>query len=188
VTMNLPPRRSLVLLTSLFCVACSERGERGPSGDPGPAGAEGPPGPQGPSGPAGMAGPVGPMGNGAVGGAAGIATTIRCFGAVTGLVDWFFDYDVATFVSGDVLATGWVSTPKMGTGATAFYAPSERGYATAPVRFVLDIAGGANAGMWTLSMDRPTRGLTVLYSDSFDLDGGSLVWKPVCQDLLGGYP
>jgi hypothetical protein len=167
----------------LFCVACTERGERGPPGDPGPAGPEGQPGPPGPSGPAGMAGPVGPMGSDADGGPAGIVATIRCFGGLSGLIDYFCNYDVATFASGDVLSTGWVSTPQIGTGATAFYAPTEPGYDEAPVRFVLDIDPVANAGMWTLRMNRKTKVWTVIYADPFDVDGGSVTWTPVCQTL-----
>lgn len=146
----------------------------GAMGDPGAAGPAGPQGQPGPQGPQGEAGAPATVVFVDAGNADKIIGSIGCTGTLQG-TSLEFSYSVDQFASGNVFATGWVAGTSFGSSGSAFYAPTQVGYQTAQVLFVLDVYAPADGGFWTITLDRSTL-VTVLTYHDVDLDAGALVW------------
>ena len=161
-------------------------GEAGPPGPPGPAGDAGPQGPAGevgppgPPGPAGDAGPQGLPGTPGTASDAGtspsvdagaafdpsrITSSIHCGGSLEN-TNLIFAYDVAQFANGNVFASGNVAGAASQSSTALVYAPTQNGYATAPIIVTLDASGPADFGWWRLSLNRTSLVVTIEYNDA----------------------
>jgi hypothetical protein len=169
----------------LVLVGCgSSAGPQGPAGPAGPAGPTGAAGPAGPAGPEGPEGPTGPPGEAGPPGASAAAidagppgdmilASIGCAGSLQGTT-LAFSYTADQFADGNVFATGSVAGASFGTSGSAFYAPTQVGYLTAEVQFVLDVKNN-DGGWWTIQLDRSTLVTVIVYHD-VEIDGGTLTW------------
>lgn len=136
---------------AILIVACGGEGEMGPPGPQGEMGAPGAPGDDGK-----------------------ISASIRCFGGLEG-TDLAINYDAVQFSSGYVFASAMVTGPAFQSSGAVFYAPTQAGWATAPVTIVFDVFGTANAGWWDISLNRQTLVVTAKYTDS-EVSGGMNSW------------
>lgn len=104
-----------------------------------------------------------------------IAASIGCTGTLDNTAGFQFSYTVDQFANGNVFASGSVASPAAGSSSSAFFAPSQTGFATATVSFILDAAGPSDGGWWTIALDRTSLVVTITYHD-VDVDGGTDVW------------
>lgn len=102
-----------------------------------------------------------------------VVQTMVCDGHLDGWPLDFF-YEVETFASGDVFATGWVASAGTQGSDSLFYAPNQPGYDTAAILFPLDVAGAPNFGEWVLSARRDQMTVLATYTDS---DVGVVNWN-----------
>jgi hypothetical protein len=168
-----------VLGVALF-VGCT--GSAGPAGPPGPAGATGATGATGPAGTAGTNGTngkdgaqgiAGPEGDAGAGGA--VLDSIFCNGGLSGATGYLFNYHAVQFDNGVVLASGGIADEAVETDSTAIYAPTQNGWQTAAVIVEHDAYAPVDGGWWTLTLDRSTLVVSIVYHD-VDVAGGQLIW------------
>jgi hypothetical protein len=175
-------RGAVLYLFLLLSGACTgPTGPQGPMGPQGPAGDAGPQGlvgPMGPQGPAGEAGPPGPAGLGVDAGGPSVSvdvgptfdpsritSSIHC-GASLENTTLTFTYDVAQFANGNVFASGGVSGAASQSSTAVVYAPTQNGYATAPIIVTLDASAPADFGWWRVSLNRTSLVVTIEYNDA----------------------
>jgi len=152
----------------LSIAACG--GSPGTTGPTGPEGPEGPPGTNGTNGTDGVNGEAGAPGtNGDV-----ITSSIGCSGTL-GTTSFTFQYNADQFANGDVFSEGYVAGPSIGTSGSALYAPTQNGYQTANIQFVMDIVSPMDGGWWTIGLNRSTLVTTITYHD-VDLTAGTASW------------
>ena len=139
----------------------------GENGEPGEPGESGPAGEQGTQGPAGEAGaPAEGLGR--------IEASIFCGGQLEGVTLWF-TYDAVLFTDGSLWASAEIKDPFSQASGSQFFAPTQAGAATGAVQVTMDQAQPANAGFWSVSLDRTDLEVTIEYFDS-DLANGSQSW------------
>lgn len=117
-----------------------------------------------------------------------IAATHTCTGSLEA-TPCYFIYQVSVMTSGDVFAYGGVwGCFLMQAGASAYYAASQVGSATAVVIFQQDVTGSMNGGFWMISLDRTFGATTIVYTDP-DVSGGSDTWTmPAAACTVNIYP
>lgn len=64
---------------------------------------------------------------------------------------------------------------RLQVSAASIFAPTQVGWATAPVLLRFDDTGAANSGFWEISLNRETLVVTIDYND-LDLAGGRRTW------------
>lgn len=126
----------------------------------------------GPTGAKGVKGDKGDTGAAASGSL--IASSISC-GALLQNTTLYFFYSVDIFKSGDVFASGAISAADARIGNSQFYSAAQNGATTAQVLFTDDLLGTANAGYWSISLNRTTLVTTVVNTDA-DATNGSNTW------------
>jgi hypothetical protein len=94
-----------------------------------------------------------------------MSASIHCSGELDTSGVWF-DYSGAEMASGDVFVTASIRADAFQVAGTAFYSAQQVGAETAQVSLENDLAGAANAGYWTLSLDRKTLVTTIDYKDA----------------------
>ena len=102
------------------------------------------------------------------------ATSLHCGGQLASTGLWF-SYDAGVLKSGDVLATGSIRNNSAEISKTEFYAATQVGAATAEVLLEYDLLGTANAGYWSIKLDRTTLVTTITNFDA-DAAGGQNAW------------
>jgi Collagen triple helix repeat (20 copies) len=165
-------------------------GPQGPAGSVGPQGPTGATGAAGSTGATGATGPQGPMGEAGAMGATGpqgpsgdITGSIGCVGTVSGgplSGTYSMGYTADQFSDGAVFSTGYISGASISVSGSAFFAPQQTGWDTAPVQFTYDVYSGADGGWWLISLDRSTLVVSITYNDT-DLGGTDTytwAWQP----------
>jgi hypothetical protein len=144
------------------------QGSKGAQGEMGVPGEAGAPGAQGAMGEAGSAGPTDD-----------IMGSIGCVGTISGgplTGTYSIGYTADQFSDGAIFANAYVGDTSFSTSGSAFFAPQQTGWNTAPVTFVYDVYGTADGGWWLISLDRSTLVVSITYNDT-DLGGtGTSTW------------
>lgn len=101
-----------------------------------------------------------------------IVATMNCLGVIAGLSggaavlnDLQIKYSAILTSSGDVYATASVNDDVSQDSSTNFYAATQTGATNAAVNIVADYHSTADAGEWTISLNRTTLVTTVQYDD-----------------------
>lgn len=156
-------------------------GVKGDKGDPGVAGVAGATGPAGPAGAVGATGATGPKGDKGDKGDPGLTTdpskivaSIFCSGAIEN-TNLDFTYNVVQFANRNVFASGTIRGPVDQTSDATIYAPSQNGYDDASVIIRMDAYAPADAGWWSLSLNRSTLVTTLVYHDD-DMPEKTKTW------------
>lgn len=162
-----------IVVISLFVLAACGKPVPGPAGPPGPQGDPGAMGNPGAMGATGNTGTMGVTGPAAVASSL-VAATLYCNAELSTTGVWFM-YDAVVFKSGDVFASGSIRNSLLEVSNSTFYSTSQVGAATAAVQMEFDLLGAANAGFWTINVDRNTAIATITNYDS-DATGGQNSW------------
>lgn len=101
-----------------------------------------------------------------------IVATMNCSGVISGLGGSSsvlngleVTYNAVLSSSGDVYSTASVNDDYGQFSGTAFYAAGQGGSATGQVDIVADFHSTADAGLWSISLNRATLVTTVVYDD-----------------------
>ena len=103
------------------------------------------------------------------------AASIHCGGQLASTTV-YFTYDAALTKGGDVFADGAINDGNFEVSNTQFYSKDQNGATTAMVTLQYDLQGAANAGWFSLELNRSTLVTTIVYHDS-DAAGGQTVWS-----------
>ena len=152
-----------------------QTGVQGPQGDSGAPGQNGVNGTQGAQGPQGVQGVPGPAGEAGANGDA-IVSSIGCTGILANSGGFEFQYNVDQFADGNVFATGYVAGLAASISGSALYAPTQNGYQTAQIQFVMDVYAPTDGGWWTIGLNRSTLVTTITYHDADIVDSGVMSW------------
>jgi hypothetical protein len=162
--------KTMIGLVAMLAMGCTTVGAEGPEG---PAGNTGPKGDTGEAGTTGMTGDAGPQGN--PGSSDYINQSIQCIG--NGTMDSTliaFRYQTDHFYGGSMFVSATVSNGTLSASNSAYFAPTQTGYATTPLVIELDLVPSAEFGYFVLSLDRDAMMVSASYEDD-DLDGGPIV-------------
>ena len=102
------------------------------------------------------------------------AASLYCGAALSG-TSVNFTYDAMLFSDGSVFVYGGIYTSDQLIGKSTFYDSSQSGATTAAVLLTYDLSGTDNWGYWSISVNRSTLVVTILYTDSNE-SGGSTTW------------
>lgn len=101
-----------------------------------------------------------------------IVATMNCSGVITGLSGSAsglngleVNYNAVLSSAGDVYSTASINDDYAQYSGTAFYAAGQGGAATGQVDIVADYHSTADAGLWSISLNRTTLITTVVYDD-----------------------
>jgi hypothetical protein len=107
-------------------------------------------------------------------GSSRVVATYFCAGALEG-TPLYFSYQVAQTTPGDVFAAAAIKGTAFDIGGSSYYGAAQVGAQTAAVIFTADVLGTANAGWWSVQLNRSTLVTALTYTDS-DASGGSDSW------------
>jgi hypothetical protein len=104
--------------------------------------------------------------NGEAGAPDSVVQSIYCTGSANlNMAEQYIAFETETNSDGSVFASALVANASYQSSASLLFAPGQQGYDTTPLHVVLDVDAIPNYGAWSLSLNRTTAVLSVVYTD-----------------------
>lgn len=112
-----------------------------------------------------------------------LVSTLYCDAKLEGSAGVYVAYGVDQFESGNIFVNASVRDNADQASNSTFFAPTQNGYATGAITVEKDEIGAANAGFFSISVDRTTKIISVVYKDS-DAVGGQLTYTEAASNCV----
>lgn len=164
----------LIIVSCLVLFGCASAPTNGKDGAPGAKGDTGATGAPGPKGePGSVATTMTTPGTNVDD--SKITASIGCSATLQNTVGMSFTYNVDQFANGNVFVTANIADAAKSSSFSEYYAPTQNGFATAPINITLDEFAPNDSGWWSVSLDRSTLVVSIVYHDA-DVAGGGSSW------------